>query len=40
MIHYSVVMSMIDEIYKKERKYVTNFDRDNMLTSHSPIFEL
>lgn len=31
---------MIDEIYKKERQYVPSFDKDNILTVRSPIFEL
>jgi len=31
---------MINEIYRKERKYVSNFDRDNILMGNSPIFEL
>ena len=31
---------MIDEIYQKERRYITNFDRDNIVCTQSPIFEL
>jgi len=31
---------MIDDIYKRERMYVGGYDRDNILTSSSPIFEL
>ena len=31
---------MIDEIYRKERRYIRNFDKDNFLLGQSPIFEL
>lgn len=31
---------MIDEIYKKERQYIPSFDKDNILSSKSAIFEL
>ena len=29
-----------DQLYQKERKYVSNADKDNFLNSQSPIFEL
>jgi hypothetical protein len=34
------VATLIDEIYKKERKYIGNYDSDNILCSRSPIFHL
>jgi len=35
-----VVRGLIDQIYKKERQYISNFDKDNMLLVNSPIFDL
>ena len=35
-----LVSSMINDIYKKERKYISNYDRDNILCDRSPIFHL
>lgn len=37
---FCVVTGLIDEIYKKERMYIRNYDKDNILTVRSPIFEL
>lgn len=31
---------MIDDIYKKERKYIPSYDKDNILCERSPIFHL
>ena len=31
---------MIDDIYKKERLYVSSVDRDNTFTPREPIFQL
>jgi hypothetical protein len=35
-----LVSSLIDEIYRKERAYIGNYDKNNILTIRSPIFEL
>ena len=37
---HSRVGPIIDSLYKKERKYVSNADKDNYLNYRSPIFEL
>jgi len=37
---HSRVGPIIDSLYKKERKYVSNADKDNYLNFRSPIFEL
>ena len=39
-LNLGVVSKMINSIYKKERQYVANYDKDNFLNKHSAIFEL
>jgi len=36
----SSVTNIIDDVYKKERRYISNTDKDNFLNFKSPIFEL
>jgi hypothetical protein len=36
----SSVTQLIDDVYKKERRYITNTDKDNFFNFNSPIFEL
>ena len=31
---------LVDQIYKKERQYTNNYDKDNILNGRSPIFDL
>ena len=36
----SSVTNIIDDVYKKERRYITNTDKDNFINYKSPIFDL
>ena len=35
-----LVSELVDQIYKKERQYTKNYDKDNILNGRSPIFDL
>ncbi len=36
----AAITSMINDLYAKERKYISNQDKDNFVSSALPIFEL
>lgn len=38
--NFYVVSELIDQIYKKERRYTKNYDKDNILNGRSAIFNL
>lgn len=39
-VNVVVVSGLIDQIYKKERMYISNYDKDNILLVRGPIFGL